>query len=115
MTNLSININKIAWLRNARDGDVPNLVDLTNKIIKSGCHGITVHPRPDLRHITPKDVSEIKIDGDQGGGRQPWEVDKPTAMTGSVLGLPPGQSRKLSITEMTGSFMSHAFPLPEAR
>ena len=60
MTNLSININKIAWLRNARDGDVPNLVDLTNKIIKSGCHGITVHPRPDLRHITPKDVSEIK-------------------------------------------------------
>ena len=60
MTNLSINVNKIAWLRNARDGDIPNLIDMTNKIIDSGCHGITVHPRPDLRHITPKDVAEIK-------------------------------------------------------
>ena len=60
MTNLSININKIAWLRNARDGDIPNLVDMTMNIIDSGCHGITVHPRPDLRHITPKDVAEIK-------------------------------------------------------
>ena len=59
MTNLSINVNKIAWLRNARDGDIPNLIDMTNKIIDSGCHGITVHPRPDLRHITPKDVAEI--------------------------------------------------------
>ena len=60
MTNLSININKIAWLRNARDGDIPNLVDMTMNIIDSGCHGITVHPRPDLRHITPKDVAELK-------------------------------------------------------
>ena len=60
MTNLSININKIAWLRNARDGDIPNLVNMTMNIIDSGCHGITVHPRPDLRHITPKDVAEIK-------------------------------------------------------
>ena len=60
MTNLSININKIAWLRNARDGDIPNLVNMTKSIIDSGCHGITVHPRPDLRHITPKDVAEIK-------------------------------------------------------
>ena len=57
---ISININKIAWLRNARDGDIPNLVDMTMNIIDSGCDGITVHPRPDLRHITPEDVYTLR-------------------------------------------------------
>tara|TARA_Y100001970_G_scaffold180262_2_gene219492 strand:- start:18832 stop:19590 length:759 start_codon:yes stop_codon:yes gene_type:complete len=60
MTYLSVNINKIAWLRNARDGNIPDIKELTQIIINSGAHGITVHPRPDLRHITPNDVKYIK-------------------------------------------------------
>ena len=56
MTNLSVNVNKIAWLRNARGGQTPNIVELSELIIDCGVSGITVHPRPDLRHITPEDV-----------------------------------------------------------
>jgi pyridoxine 5-phosphate synthase len=59
MTNLSVNVNKIAWLRNARNGDIPNLKQLCEVILGSGSSGITVHPRPDLRHITPKDVKDL--------------------------------------------------------
>ena len=60
MTNLSVNVNKIAWLRNAREGSRPNLVELSQIIIKSGANGITVHPRPDLRHIRPQDVYDLR-------------------------------------------------------
>jgi len=56
MTNLSVNVNKIAWLRNARGGYTPNILELSEIIIDCGASGITVHPRPDLRHITPDDV-----------------------------------------------------------
>ena len=56
MTNLSVNVNKIAWLRNARGGYTPNILELSEIIIDCGVSGITVHPRPDLRHITPDDV-----------------------------------------------------------
>ena len=56
MTNLSVNVNKIAWLRNARGGHIPNILELSEIIIDCGVSGITVHPRPDLRHITPDDV-----------------------------------------------------------
>ena len=56
MTNLSVNVNKIAWLRNARGGHAPNILELSEIIIDCGVSGITVHPRPDLRHITPDDV-----------------------------------------------------------
>ena len=60
MTNLSVNVNKIAWLRNAREGSRPNLVELSQIIIDAGANGITVHPRPDLRHIRPNDVSDLR-------------------------------------------------------
>ena len=56
MTKLSVNINKIATLRNARGEDYPNLVKSAQDIIGFGAQGITVHPRPDERHITRKDV-----------------------------------------------------------
>ncbi|MDG2061494.1 MAG: pyridoxine 5'-phosphate synthase [SAR86 cluster bacterium] len=59
MTKLSVNVNKIAWLRNARGGNVPDLSNVSKLILESGSHGITVHPRPDLRHILPKDVYEL--------------------------------------------------------
>ena len=60
MTHLSVNVNKIAWLRNARGGNNPNLLELSKMIIDSGVSGITVHPRPDLRHITPDDVVALR-------------------------------------------------------
>ena len=59
-TKLSVNINKIATLRNSRGGDNPNVVRAAIDCQKFGADGITVHPRPDERHITYKDVREIK-------------------------------------------------------
>jgi pyridoxine 5-phosphate synthase len=61
MTNLSVNVNKVAWLRNAREGTTPDLIDLSSKIILAGAAGITVHPRPDLRHIRPADVKDLRL------------------------------------------------------
>ena len=60
MTNLSVNINKIATLRNARGGNNPDLIKAALDIERFGAHGITVHPRPDERHITYKDIFELK-------------------------------------------------------
>ena len=60
MTRLSVNINKIATLRNARGGNIPNVLQVAIDCQKFGAHGITVHPRPDERHIRYMDVKEIK-------------------------------------------------------
>lgn len=60
MTKLSVNINKIATLRNARGGDVPNLIEVALDCEKFGAEGITVHPRPDERHIRYQDVRNLK-------------------------------------------------------
>jgi len=59
MTKLSVNLNKIALLRNSRGRDFPNVIDFANKLIHLGVHGITVHPRQDERHITKKDAIEL--------------------------------------------------------
>ena len=60
MARLSTNVNKIATLRNARGKNIPDLIRLTKVIIEAGCLGITVHPRPDARHIRYQDVLDIK-------------------------------------------------------
>ena len=60
MTQLSVNINKIATIRNARGGDIPNVVEAAINCQKYGADGVTIHPRPDERHITRKDVFDIK-------------------------------------------------------
>lgn len=60
MTLLSVNVNKIALLRNARGTDFPNLLEFIDQLIGMGVKGITVHPRPDQRHITRKDVFDIR-------------------------------------------------------
>jgi pyridoxine 5-phosphate synthase len=60
MTNLSVNINKLATLRNARGGSNPDIVDWAKRIQSYGAHGITIHPRPDERHIKKSDVFELK-------------------------------------------------------
>ena len=59
MTKLSVNINKIATLRNARGGNTPNLLEFAKKIQMFGAQGITVHPRPDERHIRYSDVYDL--------------------------------------------------------
>ncbi|MBN2743542.1 MAG: pyridoxine 5'-phosphate synthase [Marinilabiliaceae bacterium] len=60
MTKLSVNINKIATLRNSRGGNMPDLLKAVNDIQNFGAEGITVHPRPDERHIRYKDVTDIR-------------------------------------------------------
>lgn len=59
MPRLSVNINKIATLRNTRRSEIPSLVRLAAQALDAGAHGITVHPRPDQRHIRPRDVDEL--------------------------------------------------------
>lgn len=60
MTQLSVNINKIATLRNARGGNIPDVVKSAIDIQRFGANGITVHPRPDERHIRYSDVLELR-------------------------------------------------------
>ncbi|MBO7367346.1 MAG: pyridoxine 5'-phosphate synthase, partial [Paludibacteraceae bacterium] len=60
MTKLSVNINKVATIRNARGGNVPNVLHVALDCEKFGAEGITVHPRPDERHIRYSDVRELK-------------------------------------------------------
>ena len=61
MTHLSVNLNKIALLRNARGRDYPNVVDFATRFLDRGVDGITIHPRPDQRHIKPADARDLAI------------------------------------------------------
>ena len=60
MTKLSVNINKIATLRNARGGNIPDVVKFALDCERFGAQGITVHPRPDQRHIRFQDVLDLR-------------------------------------------------------
>ena len=60
MTKLSVNVNKIATLRNSRGGNVPNLLKVASDIESFGAEGITIHPRPDERHIRYQDAYDLK-------------------------------------------------------
>ena len=60
MTKLSVNINKIATLRNSRGGNVPNLLKIAKDLQQFGAQGITIHPRPDERHIKYQDAYDLK-------------------------------------------------------
>src|SRR5262245_48592876 len=59
MVRLSVNVNKIATLRNSRGGRVPSVLEAVDACVGAGAPGITVHPRADQRHITPGDVREV--------------------------------------------------------
>ena len=59
MIALSVNVNKIATLRNSRGGDIPDILTAVDTCVAAGAQGITVHPREDQRHITPADVKDI--------------------------------------------------------
>lgn len=60
MTKLSVNINKIATLRNSRGGDTPNLIQFAKDVQRFGAQGVTIHPRPDERHIRYQDTFDLK-------------------------------------------------------
>ena len=60
MTKVSVNVNKVAWIRNGRGGTLPDIKEISKICIEAGCHGITVHPRDDMRHINPEDVEVLK-------------------------------------------------------
>ena len=62
MTKLSVNINKIATLRNSRGGDVPNVVGFAKDVQRFGAEGVTIHPRPDERHIRYQDARDLKAE-----------------------------------------------------
>lgn len=91
MTKLSVNINKIATLRNSRGGDVPNLLKVAQDCERFGAQGITIHPRPDERHIRYQDVYDLKeivtteynIEGNPTEGRfmEVVMANKPTQVT----------------------------------
>lgn len=76
MTELSINLNKIALIRNSRDTAIPDVVEFAHAVIAAGAHGITVHPRPDQRHIRADDCDalsaaisvELNIEGNPFAG-----------------------------------------------
>ena len=59
MTQLSVNVNKVALLRNTRTIGIPSVTRAAQICIEAGAHGITVHPRPDQRHIRPSDVYDL--------------------------------------------------------
>jgi pyridoxine 5-phosphate synthase len=61
MVSLSVNLNKVALLRNSRPLDIPNPVHAASLVLQAGADGITVHPRPDERHIRPSDVRELAL------------------------------------------------------
>jgi pyridoxine 5-phosphate synthase len=61
MTKLSVNVNKVATLRNTRSLEIPSVVGLSRIALEAGAHGITVHPRPDQRHIRPADVDAVAL------------------------------------------------------
>ena len=60
MTKLSVNINKVATIRNARGGNNPNVLKVAQDCEQFGAQGITVHPRPDERHIRYQDVRDLR-------------------------------------------------------
>jgi pyridoxine 5-phosphate synthase len=75
MVRLSVNVNKVATLRNSRGGSVPNVLEAVRTIVAAGAHGITVHPRADARHITTEDVRQISAELSPLRGRVEFNVE----------------------------------------
>jgi pyridoxine 5-phosphate synthase len=74
-TKLSVNVNKVATLRNSRGGRIPSVIEAVRVCIGSGAPGITVHPRADARHITSTDVREIAAELEPLRGRVEYNIE----------------------------------------
>ncbi|MGB7528610.1 pyridoxine 5'-phosphate synthase [Sphingobacterium cellulitidis] len=101
MTKLSVNINKIATLRNSRGGNVPNVLSAALACEKFGAEGITVHPRPDERHIRYKDVFDLKAKistefNIEGNCREQKFIDLVLANTPAQVTLVPDEEGQLT-------------------
>lgn len=101
MTKLSVNINKIATLRNSRGGNVPNVLSTALACEKFGAEGITVHPRPDERHIRYQDVFDLKARistefNIEGNCREQKFIDLVLANTPAQVTLVPDEEGQLT-------------------
>ena len=75
MIKLSVNVNKVATVRNSRGGRVPSVVDAARVCVEAGAPGVTVHPRADERHITARDVRDVSALLRTGGGRTEFNIE----------------------------------------
>jgi pyridoxine 5-phosphate synthase len=93
MVRLSVNVNKVATLRNSRGGRVPSVLDAVEVCLAAGVQGITVHPRADRRHITPEDVREIRqaLEGRRSSIEYNIEGDPRPDLIDLVLDVRPDQ------------------------
>jgi pyridoxine 5-phosphate synthase len=116
MIRLSVNVNKVATVRNARGGDVPRVLDAVAVCIEAGAQGITVHPRADRRHITSEDVRDIAraLTGRQPVVEYNLEGDLRADFLGLVREIRPAQCTLVPV--VPGEITSQAgwAPGPEA-
>ena len=75
MTRLSVNLNKVATLRNSRGGTIPSVLDAARVCVEAGAPGVTVHPRADARHITAADAREIAVFLRDLGARTEYNIE----------------------------------------
>ncbi len=111
MIALSVNVNKVATLRNSRGGNIPNVLTAVDTCIEAGAQGITVHPREDQRHITPTDVYEIahhlKEINNQNGSNIEYNIegDPRAELIEMVLDVKPTQCTLVPV--ISGEITSH--------
>src|SRR6266446_10534098 len=100
MIHLSVNVNKVATLRNSRGGQEPRVLDAVAVCLRAGAAGITVHPRADRRHITPEDVREIArtFEGSRPAVEYNIEGDPRPDLVDLVLDVGPDQCTLVPVT-----------------
>jgi pyridoxine 5-phosphate synthase len=98
---LSVNVNKVATLRNSRGGAVPSVIDAVDTCVAAGAHGITVHPREDERHIRPADVTAIAAQLAPHRGRVEFNIegDPRPALLDLVLAVRPDQCTLVPVVQ----------------
>jgi pyridoxine 5-phosphate synthase len=113
MVRLSVNVNKVATLRNSRGGRVPSVIDAVDVCVAAGSPGITVHPRADRRHITPEDVREIsaRLRSTHQGVEFNIEGDPRPDLLALVLEVTPDQCTLVPV--LPGEITSQAGWQPE--
>jgi pyridoxine 5-phosphate synthase len=108
MTRLSVNVNKVATVRNSRGGNVPSVIDAVRVVIDAGAPGVTVHPRADARHITVRDVREIAAELRPLRGKVEFNIegDPRPDLVSLVLDVRPDQCTLVPV--MPGEITSQA-------
>jgi len=108
MVRLSVNVNKVATLRNSRGGRLPRVLDAVEVCLRAGAHGITVHPRADRRHITPDDVRDIAraLEGPRPAVEYNIEGDPRPELIDLVREVGPDQCTLVPVSP--GEITSHA-------